>query len=203
MVTQLENAIRYWYENRTRWLEQYRVARAQVLEQLEKELEADRPRLEWPPGAVVRLYRLSWVAGFDDNNEPLWVEFYTAKPSADPRAWFEALEWDATSRIRVESPNGYLIKELVCRRVEDLPDRFRRIHYYEAHAPNLCWEESSHWLRLIWLENHVAATVEELEMLQNRRVVAGCLWEIAPSIRRLLTNANGRVKANAVKVASR
>ncbi len=186
MATHLENAIRYWYENRARWLDQYRAARVQVLEELTKQLEADRPRLEWPPGAVVRLYRLSWVAAFDDNNEPLWVEFYTAKPPPDPHGWFEALEWDATSRIRVESPNGYLIKELVCRRVEDLPDRFRRVRYYEAYAPNPCWEESTEWERLIWIENRVAATLEELEMLQNRRVVAGCLWEIAPGIQQRL-----------------
>ncbi len=173
-----------WQSNRERWIREYKAIRSQILLKLAQKRDWDEVKRGFPPSAELKLYRIWWMAGEYDNGEPHWAHEWVTSPEPDADGWFHAIRWDETRRFRVECPHGYHIEEVICRRAEDVPVKFRVLVWYEERVPptaELSGDEHYH-IRLLNLK----LTDEDQEALYGGWVRLPSLWVLAPTILELL-----------------
>lgn len=93
-----------------------------VTEALEVQRANDVAARGWPPGASLTLYFIHWIAAIDGEGNSQSYDWYSPYSAPNSDGWWHTLRSDGLQRMRVESPNGYLVQELVVDDPKHLPE---------------------------------------------------------------------------------
>lgn len=98
---------------------------------IQQAYDAEYERYGWKEGTVLKLWKIEWCMGINNENEPIIVVHY-ADHDQPVDEYFHVLNENGWTRVRLQGVYGYQATELVITSVDDLPEYWMRSSFYHS-----------------------------------------------------------------------